>query len=96
MLVQEKEDIIQLFKKNIMSEDKIKDIICKMNQNYMQLFEIWNETSLKSLSLTTVGIVLGIMHIKRITGENIDMNIWLIISNEEMKQITLWIKHKFQ
>ena len=77
MLTQEKEDITQLFKKNVMSEDRIKDIICKMNQNYMQLFEIWNETSLKSLSLTTVGIVLGIMHIKRITGENIDMNIWI-------------------
>jgi len=77
MLAQEKEDIIQLFKKNIMSEDKIKDIICKMNPNFMQLFEIWNKTSLKSLTLTSVGIVLGIMHIKRVTGGNIDMNIWI-------------------
>lgn len=77
MLAQEKEDIIQLFKKNIMSEDKVKDIICKMNPNYMQLFEIWNKTSLQSLTLTSVGIVLGIMHIKRVTGGNIDMNIWI-------------------
>lgn len=77
MTEQEKEGIIQLFKNNIMPEDKVKDLVCKMNSDYVQLFEIWNDTSLKNLTLTTVGIVLAAMRIKMITGENVNMDNWI-------------------
>lgn len=77
MTDQENEEIIRLFNKNIMSESKVKDLLCKMNSNYAQLSELWNDTALKNLTLTTVGMVLGAMRFKMITGQNIDMTIWI-------------------
>ena len=77
MTEQEKEKIIQLFTNNIMPEDKVKDVLCKMNPNYVHLFELWNDTPLKKLSLTTVGIVLASMRIKMIVGDDINMSIWI-------------------
>lgn len=36
-----------------------------------------NETGLKNLSLTSVGIVIGAMYYERITGEKINISIWI-------------------
>ncbi len=73
----EKKDITQLFKNNIMPNDKVKEYLCEIDSSYTHLFELWNNTSLQRLTLTTIGIVLGAMHSKRVTGANIDMNIWI-------------------
>lgn len=41
------------------------------------LFSQWNDTYLKHLTLTSVGIVLGANRSKQISGTTFDMNIWI-------------------
>lgn len=77
MTEQEKKKIVQLFRENTMSEKEIVNIICKKNPIYRNLFELWNNTLFERLTLTTVGIVLGAMRIRMVTGDDIDMGMWV-------------------
>lgn len=77
MTEQEKEKIVRLFRENTMSEKEIVNLICKNNPAYLNLFELWNNTLFERLTLTTVGVVLGAMRIKMVTGNNIDMSMWV-------------------
>ena len=65
------------FSSNLMTESQIREYILTEIPESKKLFELWNGTSLKQFSLTSVGIVLGASQSKKITGENYNMSIWI-------------------
>lgn len=42
-----------------------------------QLFELWDQTPIKNLTLTSVGIALAHANIKKRTGHDFDLSIWI-------------------
>jgi hypothetical protein len=42
-----------------------------------QLFELWDSTSIPNLTLTSVGIAIAHAHIKKRTGHDFDLSIWI-------------------
>ncbi len=48
------------------------------HRSYMQkLFDIWNDSYMKNMSLTSVGIAIGHANVKRKLGEFTDLSIWI-------------------
>jgi hypothetical protein len=41
------------------------------------LFDIWENSKMKSMSLTSVGIAIAQANFKRKTGDMIDLGIWI-------------------
>lgn len=74
---EDKRFIQEHFSNNLMSQNAIKDFICSNIPSAKMLFSQWNDTSLKHLTLTSVGIVLGANRCKQISGTTFDMNIWI-------------------
>ena len=74
---EDKRFIQEHFSNNLMSQNAIKDFICSNIPSSKMLFSQWNDTSLKHLTLTSVGIVLGANRCKQISGTTFDMNIWI-------------------
>ena len=74
---EDKRFIQEHFSNNLMSQNTIKDFICSNIPSSKMLFSQWNDTSLKHLTLTSVGIVLGANRCKQISGTTFDMNIWI-------------------
>ncbi len=56
---------------------KIPEIIQKFGSSLQKMSEIVDKSALKNLSLTSVGIVIGAMYYEKISGENIDIGIWI-------------------
>ena len=73
----DKKNLQDLFAKNMMSKAEIKNFICKKSPNYEALFNLWNNSDLKHLSLTSVGMVLGASRAKQLSGDTFDLNIWI-------------------
>lgn len=73
----DKKYIQEHFLNNLMSTTEIKNWILEKVPNSKYLFKQWNETSLKHLTLTSVGIILGANRSKQITGLQFNMNIWI-------------------
>ncbi len=45
---------------------------------YMEnVFDVWNNSLLKNMSLTSVGITIGHANIKRFVGEFSNLSIWI-------------------
>lgn len=65
------------FNSNLMSESEVKKCICKKVSVADQLFQKWNETTMKHFTLTSVGIVLGAYRVKQVTNREFDLNIWI-------------------
>jgi hypothetical protein len=59
------------------SSKKIPEIIQKFGGSLQKIAETIDKSSLKNLSLTSVGIVIGAMYYEKISGENIDIGIWI-------------------
>lgn len=72
-----KQKIKNLFKKNMLSEEEIKVKITQNLPEANNLFSIWDETNLKHLTLTSVGIIIGATFSEQTTGSKYDLNIWI-------------------
>lgn len=72
-----KNKIIQLFNTNKMSDDEIKNKIIQIRPYMSQVFDAWTNSSMKSFTLTSVGIAIGHANIKRFSGEFADLRIWI-------------------
>ncbi|MFM7008932.1 MAG: LPO_1073/Vpar_1526 family protein [Betaproteobacteria bacterium] len=67
----------QAFGKNSLNAAESREK-CIEQVPYMQnLFELWDNTPLNNLTLTSVGIGLAHANIKRLTGEFADLSIWM-------------------
>ena len=73
----DKNKLISLLKDKAMSENEIENYL-KTNFNPMDnLLKIWNKTSMKNMSLSSVGIAIGHANARRVTGDNSPLNIWI-------------------
>lgn len=77
VLPEDKNIIQNLYSQNKMTTKEIKDIVCRKLPQSECLFDLWNKTQLKNLSLTSVGIVIGANRSKLNSGESFNMNIWI-------------------
>jgi len=77
MIEHDKKMLAQLFNVSMMSGGEIINMLCKHNPDYCALFDVWKNSLLQNLSLTPVGFVIGAMRIRMITGNVIDMRIWI-------------------
>lgn len=67
----------QLFELNKMSNTEIIERVTSIRPYMGDIFEIWRDSSLKSLTLTSVGIAIGHANIKRQIGEIANLSIWI-------------------
>lgn len=72
-----KGNIRGLWNRTVMSTQEIKTKILEDTQNGSQLLEMWDESQLSRLSLTSVGLAIGATYFEEITGEKLDINIWI-------------------
>ena len=73
----ESDKLKQLFDKNNMDSEEIKNLLTQKYPEMKTLFDCWASSHLRNMSLTTVGMSLAIANIKRLTGEYNDLEIWI-------------------
>ncbi len=73
----DREKISTLLDLNLMTQDEVRDK-CIHIRPYMEgLFEAWNNSSMRSFTLTSVGMSIGHANLKRLIGEFADLSIWI-------------------
>jgi len=74
---EEQEQIRELCSLGIMDHNEIRDKTIELLPAMKDLYEIWENTKLKLIRLTGVGIAIGHSNLIRKTGLAIDLNIWI-------------------
>ena len=68
---------MSLYQQYKMNEQEIK-LKCISLRNYMSnIFDVWDNSSMKNTTLTSVGITIGHGNLKRLIGEFADLSIWI-------------------
>jgi hypothetical protein len=66
-----------LFDHGKMNAQEIRDKCIQIRPYMKDIFDIWSESPMKSLTLTSVGMAIGHANIKRLTGEFANLSIWV-------------------
>jgi len=72
-----KNKLVSLLKDKAMSENEIEDYLKTNFKPMDNLLKIWNKTSMKNMSLSSVGIAIGHANSRRVTGDNSHLSIWI-------------------
>jgi hypothetical protein len=68
---------LELHKKSMMNETKVKEYLESLDPAMRDLVKRWNDSSLKHITLTSVGIAIGHANVRRVTGEGAPLSIWI-------------------
>ena len=60
-----------------MTPDQAKKKIIELCPEFEEIFDYWEDTSIKSLNLSSVGIVIGAFFASNKTNEHFDLKIWI-------------------
>jgi hypothetical protein len=71
------DDYRNLFQSSAMSEAEVKEDVIAQVPELSQLFDVWNETSLPGMSLTSVGLAIGHAYWRRTNRGLPDLSTWL-------------------
>lgn len=71
------EKIQTFFNQTTFNESEVKAYLETKGDYMKKLFDIWSTSSLKSLTLTTVGIAIAQANFRRKTGETLEIEIWI-------------------
>jgi hypothetical protein len=66
-----------LFSMKRMSDAEVKDFLLKQRPQLSELFDIWDNSPMKYMTLTSVGIAIGHANIQRKAGMKFDLTIWI-------------------
>ena len=66
-----------IYESHIKNNDDVKKKILDETEIGKELLDLWENSNLKHLSLTSVGIVIGASYFEQVTGEKIDIGIWI-------------------
>lgn len=66
-----------LVERTTMPANKIKELLIQAIPAMTKIFEIWDNSPLKSLELTSVGVAIAHANYRRKTGETMDLSIWI-------------------
>lgn len=69
--------ILQLFDLGKMDESEIREKLIAIRPYMADILEIWSNSSMKTFTLTSVGMAIGHANIKRLIGEFADLSIWI-------------------
>ncbi|MHC0041689.1 LPO_1073/Vpar_1526 family protein [Vibrio campbellii] len=69
--------VISLFNSSLMSQNEIKEHLEEKFDFMKNLIDVWSNSSLNTVSLSSVGIAIGQINYKLKTGKDLDVNIWL-------------------
>lgn len=69
--------LIALMKKNAKRTEEIKELVCRLVPGMKEIFEVWNDSSLKHLNLTSVGIAIGHANARRKIKDCPPLDVWL-------------------
>lgn len=73
----DKNKIVSLLKDRAMGENKIEEYLKENYKPMAALLDIWNKTSMKNMTLSSVGIAIGHANSRRVTGDNSHLSIWI-------------------
>jgi hypothetical protein len=73
----DKSKILDLFDHNKMSNAEIKDRCIAISPYMANVFDVWSDSPMKSLNLTSVGIAIGHANLKRLVGEVASLSTWI-------------------
>ncbi|WP_431030140.1 LPO_1073/Vpar_1526 family protein [Lysinibacillus sp. LZ02] len=75
------EELIQKMKdlqnSRIMNEGEIKDFVTSLDPKIKQLFDLWYDSSLNRMTLTSVGIAIAHANLQRKINDKYDLSIWI-------------------
>ena len=66
-----------LYNSQIMSNTEVKILFERKISIGSKLVDIWENSSMRHLSLTTVGIAIAISYFEQLVGEKLDVDIWI-------------------
>ena len=66
-----------IFNSSSMNENEVKEHLIKLFPPFEKLIEEWNNSSIKNMTLTSVGIAIGQANITRKTKQTYDLKIWI-------------------
>lgn len=69
--------LVSLYESNIKNNNEIKEKILNETDVGKEVLNLWDNTFLKNLSLTTVGIAIAITYFEQTVGKKVDINIWI-------------------
>lgn len=69
--------ILELFDLGKMSEPEIREKLIAIRPYMAGVFETWNNSAMKTFTLTSVGMAIGHANIKRLIGEFASLAIWI-------------------
>ena len=60
-----------------MSDVEVKEYLLNLRPDLNSLFDVWENSHVKSLTLTSVGIAIAHANIQRKIGEQFNLSIWI-------------------
>jgi len=66
-----------VFEQSRMNEDEVKKYLLDNFPKIEILFKVWDDTPLQRLTLTTVGYAIAQANLRRKTGQEVDLSIWV-------------------
>lgn len=73
----DQQKILDLFDVNKMNYSEIKEFCIRLRPYMETVFDVWNDSYMKSFTLTSVGIAIGHANVKRLLGEFSNLSIWI-------------------
>lgn len=70
-------ELINLQNKHLLSNEEIEQILLNADPKFSELLNVWNNSGLGRLQLTTVGIALAHANIKKTICTNLDLGEWI-------------------
>lgn len=67
----------QLQKENLLHLEEVRGFLIEVRPEMARYFDIWDETPMKSMTLTSVGISIAHANIKKQTGYDFDLTKWM-------------------
>jgi hypothetical protein len=74
---EDKAKIIELFNLGKMSESEINEKLIALRPYMSEVLDIWKNSSMKTFTLTSVGMAIGHANIKRLIGEFASLSMWI-------------------
>lgn len=69
--------IESFWKKFLISDVEIKTDLINKNENMAIIYDVWENSPMKNMSLTSVGIAIAHAYIRSKTGDSDDLSIWI-------------------
>ena len=69
--------LIAVQKTHMMNDKEVKDYSISAHPCVRDLYDVWDNSHMKNLTLTSVGIAIGHANIRRLVGDEFDLSIWI-------------------